>query len=298
MPSASGFVTVQGCISAMATCTCVPARPYSLLDYYFTSIEVGLRSLRSRAYRKEAAERIANPLSYPRYMEFELAINPLLPVDGCRVLDIGSPKLPLLVLARHARNVQLWSTDIRDYFIGPTREFLKTLRMEQRVQLEVQDARHLTYEDQFFDRIFSISVVEHIPDSGDSDAMREIARVLKPGGAATITTPFNAGGYREEFVRGPVYERHDAGATFYQRHYDRATLQSRLLEPSGLVVEGMTFFGEPGFRVEPWWNQIDMRWKAPLLWAQPFAAQVFFKKLREDQLHAAAGVALRLRKPA
>src|SRR5262249_44769094 len=163
-----------------------------------------------------------------------------------------------------------------DYFIGPTSYFLTRLGQGQRlgkdVHLEVQDARHLTYQDGFFDRIFSISVLEHIPDHGDSEAMREIARVLRPGGTVTLTVPFAAPGYGEEFVRGPVYER-DAGAqmTFYQRRYDDAALQSRLVEASGLRLLDRTYFGEPGVKIEPVWNRIPMKWKVPLLWAQPFA---------------------------
>jgi SAM-dependent methyltransferase len=274
-------------------------RPFSLLDYYLTSVEVGFKSLPG-GYRKEAAARILNPLSYPRYMEFQLALKPLLPVNGRRVLDIGSPKLPVLLLAKHARSCELYATDIRDYFIAPTAHFLTKIgkgdRLGKDIHLCVQDARHLTYDDEFFDRIFSISVLEHIPDSGDSQAVQEIARVLRPGGAVTVTVPYDHAGYREEFVSGPVYERREAGRTFYQRHYDRQALQQRLLDPSGLRVLDVTFFGEPGFQVEPWWNQIPMRWKVPLLWAQPFAARVFLKQLAPAQLHAAAGVAVRLRK--
>src|SRR5919109_2339880 len=277
-------------------------RPFSLLDYYFTSIEVGLKSL-TGDYPKEAAARVLNPLSYPRYMEYRLALEPLLPFDGYRLLAIGSPKLPVLLLPRHAR-CELHATDIRDYFIGPTRHFLVRMglgrRIGREIHLEVQDARHLTYADAFFDRIFTISVIEHIPEAGDSEAMHEIARVLRPGGRLGLTVPFAAGGYAEEFVRGPIYERDSTGGeTFYQRRYDRAALQARLLEPAsqaGLQLLGMTFFGEPSIRIEPVWNRIPMRWKVPLLWAQPFVASVFLRTLGQDRLDAAVGVALQLQK--
>jgi SAM-dependent methyltransferase len=147
--------------------------------------------------------------------------------------------------------------------------------------------------------VFSISVLEHIPDNGDSDAMREIARVLKPGGVATLTVPFAASGLRDEFVDGPVYEREQrVGPTFYQRHYDAAAVQERLVAPSGLKLTGMVHFGEPGIRFEPYWNRIPMRWKVPLLWAQPFIAKLFLKQLAPDRVDAACGVALRLEKPA
>jgi SAM-dependent methyltransferase len=229
-------------------------------------------------------------------------LNPLLPLDGYRVLDIGSPKLPVLLLARHAR-CDLYTTDIRDYFIAPTAHFLTRMgaghRLGKDIHLEVQDGRHLTYADAFFDRVFSISVLEHIPGAGDSEAMLEIARVLRPGGVVTLTVPFAAAGHTEEFVHGPIYERDNPnGQTFYQRRYDEASLHARLLQTPGLKLVDLTYFGEPGIKIEPTWNRIPMRWKVPLLWAQPFVAKLLLKPLGPDRLAAAVGVAVRLQKQA
>ena len=181
-----------------------------------------------------------NPLSYPRYLEYHLALSKLGSLDGCRVLDIGSPKLPVLLLARHAK-CELYATDIRDYFIGSTRQFLTRMGMANRIgrdlHLDVQDARTLTYVDGFFDKIYAISVVEHIPGNGDATALSEIARVLRPGGVATLTVPFRAAGHQDEYVTGAVFERDgDGSPTFYQRRYDIDSLRTRLVEPSGPVL--------------------------------------------------------------
>lgn len=49
------------------------------------------------------------------------------------------------------------------------------------------DARRLPFASRMFDFIYCSHVLEHIPD--DRTAMRELQRVLRPGGMAMILTP-------------------------------------------------------------------------------------------------------------
>ena len=43
------------------------------------------------------------------------------------------------------------------------------------------------FEDEFFDKVFCISVVEHMPKQVAYDGMKEMARVLKKGGLLVVT---------------------------------------------------------------------------------------------------------------
>ena len=52
------------------------------------------------------------------------------------------------------------------------------------------DITNISYEDNFFDVILCSHVLEHIPD--DRKAMRELYRVLKPGGLGNFTGPNSA----------------------------------------------------------------------------------------------------------
>ena len=56
------------------------------------------------------------------------------------------------------------------------------------VRLDVTD---IPFPDAAFDWVFCNHVLEHVPD--DARALRELFRVLKPGGAAVLQTPFAAG---------------------------------------------------------------------------------------------------------
>lgn len=49
------------------------------------------------------------------------------------------------------------------------------------------DATRLPFDDAVFDRVIASEVFEHIPD--DAAAMREVTRVVRPGGSIAVTVP-------------------------------------------------------------------------------------------------------------
>lgn len=58
---------------------------------------------------------------------------------------------------------------------------------QKTVDLRVMDATGLEFADDAFDLVYSFHALEHIPD--DQGALREMNRVLEPGGFACIGTP-------------------------------------------------------------------------------------------------------------
>lgn len=55
--------------------------------------------------------------------------------------------------------------------------------------IQKADATRLTFDDNHFDLVIANHIMEHIPD--DISAMREIYRVLKPGGRAVLQVPYS-----------------------------------------------------------------------------------------------------------
>ena len=51
----------------------------------------------------------------------------------------------------------------------------------------VGDALNLPFPDESFDHVIASEILEHVP--ADTRAMRELARILKPGGSAAVTVP-------------------------------------------------------------------------------------------------------------
>jgi len=211
----------------------------------------------ARVLRKEPVlglKRLACPVSYWRAAEFAYVSRQLPIPHGGRVLDLGSPKDLAAIFAR-ARGFEVVATDILPAAIALSRRYAAAQDLDGagagRVWSEIQDGRALSFSDDSFDAAFSVSVLEHIPQDGDTLAIRELVRVVKPGGLVVVTTPYDLR-YRETFVDRPVYERQqEAGEpVFFERHYDEVTLRERLLTPSGAELLDRELWGEGSVRME------------------------------------------------
>lgn len=187
---------------------------------YRTSVGLGLRYLVRHGYLREAVVRVVVPLDPSRYLELPEALDELAVRPGERVLDLASPKLLAVVLARGGAEVV--SVDQLESEVDAWR---KLTAGEPRPVFEVADGRALPFEDGSFDHAYSVSVLEHIPEPGDEQALRELARVTKPGGRVVVTLPY-ADEYREDWRDAPVYAEQAAGERhFFQRWYDRGRLE-------------------------------------------------------------------------
>jgi len=188
-------------------------------------------------------------VNYWRRVEFDQTCAEAGFEAGQKVLDVGSPKLLSLYLAEVV-GAEVWATDIEPYFL----QKLATAREARgipaaRLHLDRQDGRSLGYADATFDRVYSISVLEHIPDEGDGACVKELARVLKPGGRVVITVPFWPTS-RDEYRHGGGFywarsSKEEAGrGTFYQRRYSEDDVRRRLVAPSGLSLRTLAYVGE------------------------------------------------------
>lgn len=214
---------------------------------YRYGLRLGIELLLTGRY-KQCLRYLVIPVNYWRNLEYHLVFREGDFRSGERVLDIGSPKLLSLYLAESV-GAQVFSTDIEDYFV---KEYTIIRQMRKispdRFCIRVEDGRHLSFADSSFDKVYSLSVIEHIPDEGDTRCMKEIGRVLSRGGRCVITVPF-APTSRVEFRRRDFYWADSTGTAgngpvFYQRRYSEEDLHTRLIEPSGLRLRTLRYFGE------------------------------------------------------
>jgi SAM-dependent methyltransferase len=230
-------------------------------------------------------KRLALPVSYWRSAEFAYVWRQLTCPRGARVLDVGSPKDLATMFARH-RGYEVEATDILPEAVALSRRYAIAQGLDGeapgRVRSVVQDGRALSYPDESFDAAYSVSVLEHIPDRGDSAAIRELLRVVRPGGLVVATVPYDRA-YRETFVKGPVYERKPvgSGAIFYERHYDRAALAERLLVAVTAEVVDLRLWGEGVVRMEALLDRMGA-WRLPLSPLEGLLSTVLLRQVEPD----------------
>ena len=192
---------------------------------------------------KKTLGKITQPINaysrFPEYYWFDSAISNFLslaPGQKLKILDVGSPKMLGLYLAQK-KQIEIMLTDISETNVDEYEVMWKALAGKARgnTSFSLQDARSLQYPDSEFDIVYSMSVIEHIEGAdGDVRAIREMLRVLKPGGLLALSVPYGARYIEQQRIglSGAARKTGDQVSYFFQRIYDPAAIQQRILQPT------------------------------------------------------------------
>jgi SAM-dependent methyltransferase len=253
---------------------------------YLFGYVIGFNSF-IKGHYKIGIKRMIHPVGYWRYPVFNYIIKKLINKEKLRVLDIGSPKILSLYFALR-KGYETFSIDIQDleiysvwktYYLDSKNSNIFKIDKYKNQHLfipEIQDGRKLDYPDNFFDLVYSVSVLEHIPSDGDSLTMKEIERVLKPNGTAIIEVPYSAKEY-DTYMDGDVYDRkYSNQPVFYQRHYDNRTINTRIIFPSRMVLDSGLIITER-ISLEAMMSNIPKILQIPLLMLTPIISKLNHK---------------------
>jgi 2-polyprenyl-3-methyl-5-hydroxy-6-metoxy-1,4-benzoquinol methylase len=126
-----------------------------------------------------------------RKLEYSFVLQVLLDHlhPGDRYLDAGCGVTPLVhVLAN--RQVVVDGCDYNERVIQELRKLDTHSIFGTQVRYSCEDLTSVSYADNTFDAISCVSVIEHIPAPYDQLALKELMRVLKPGGVLIVTVDF------------------------------------------------------------------------------------------------------------
>ncbi len=121
-----------------------------------------------------------------RYRPNKALFEFLLQTESHRILDCacGTGQLSLW-LAQHGKRV--WAFDISQNAITLARESAERSGVSNLISFDAMDARNLSYEDNYFDIVTGKDCIHHLIKY--PDAIKELARVLKPTGKAVFVEP-------------------------------------------------------------------------------------------------------------
>lgn len=185
------------------------------------------------------AER-ARGLHYWLGYEYALILATVDAHPGQRWVDVGAGAHSLFpyLLAAHS-DVAVLGVDIIDRLSEQAERTSRAVAAGLVAQGQVGwirgDARRLPLSTASADGVMAVSALEHLTGGHeDRTALREVHRVLKPGGQAVVTVPFR--------WAGSVVEHRDKRP--YQRLHSPATVLRSFVGPAGLDLQGILPYGE------------------------------------------------------
>jgi arsenite methyltransferase len=127
-----------------------------------------------------------------------------------RVVGVGCAKK---LTTGRAIGIDLWAAkDLSNNNPEATRANAAAEGVAERVEVETGDITALPFSDASFDAIVSMTVIHNIPSRDARDqALRELVRVLKPGGCIAIFDLLHASRYTE-VLQGAGMKVRDLGA--------------------------------------------------------------------------------------
>lgn len=244
----------------------------SALRLYLFALKGGL-SLMVRGRLRDGVKLLVAPVGYWRFWPNGVVLYECERQGARTVLDVSSPKLPSLMLSKQAR---VWATDLDDPQLMERWKPSADLLGGKEYTAQYENACQLSFPNESFDLVYTISVIEHIPGNGDRDAITEFQRVLKPGGTLIVEVPLRKE-REEKFAsydsKGVALEK----PRFYERYYDAEWVEQRLVV-DGLKVEQRWYFGER-MPFDPWiaQPQLPRLIRLALLPFEPFMAMLNYQ---------------------
>lgn len=206
-----------------------------------------------------------NELNRQEWLSKALAEMP----PGSRILDAGAGELKN---RRHCQHLDYVSQDFCQYsgVGGGCDEGLQDSQWDTtRIDL-VSDILNIPAPDDSFDAVLCSEVLEHVPEPGL--AIKEFARLLKPGGKMILTAPFASNVHMAPYHYCSGFSRY-----WYEHHLPQAGFDISELTANGdwfaLTRQELARLG--------WMERQKGNWAWPLAYLYSLAGMLYFR-IRKD----------------
>lgn len=187
--------------------------------------------------------------------------------DG-RVLDVGCGP-GVMVSGLTGRHFEFYGVDISPAMIA---ECVRRFGDVPSAHFSVGTIERLDFPDAFFDVVLAVGLVEYVED--DDAAIREMARVLKPGGTVLVTLPNRRSPFRfwQRMVYGgarrafrAIARRRVSRPEIDHREYVEREYVARL-EANGFAVSDVVYynFKVALFPLDRWFPRVTVATSAAL----------------------------------
>lgn len=157
--------------------------------------------------------------------------------NGKKILDAGAGELQYKRFCTHLDYV---SQDFGQYDGQGNSEGKQTATWDNSKLDIISDIIDIPVDEKSFDAIMCIEVFEHIPQP--ALAVKEFARIIKPGGTVIITTPFNSLTHFAPYHFGTGYSKY-----WFERILEENGFEIKEITPNGNYFE---YLGQETRRIE------------------------------------------------
>lgn len=203
-----------------------------------------------------------------RYTEFPIALSSMAPSIHESIIDIGCGKSPFSLFLSFG-DKKVMAADLCFSDLNSLKTSSGNYYPQSKLPFFIcSDTQSLPFKTASFDKLFCISVIEHIPGEGDKNTISEVLRVLKPGGKAFFSFEMNENFYEEGI------EKTNTLSDYCKRYSKENILKLFFNRTDCDIAENGIFSHFLGIR--KFYKMNRPTWKHELFdWVQPFFSPLF-----------------------